>query len=89
MREYILRVKTQGLLRVKTNTTAVQEGQRAGKARMPAEANERLIGECLCSADRWRKELRCARTECGGLRRREAEADDAVLMAVLSGNARK
>lgn len=59
---------------------------------MPAEANERLIGECLCGADGWRKELRCARTEwcTGGLRRREAEApaaDDAVLMAVLSGNA--
>ena len=60
---------------------------------MPAEANERLIGECLCGADGWRRELRCARTEwcaAGGLRRREAEApaaDDAVLMAVLSGDA--
>ena len=59
---------------------------------MPAELSERLTGECLCGGDGWREHLRCAKTEwCanGGVRdvTITRPASDAVLMAVLSGDA--
>ena len=59
---------------------------------MPAELSERLTGECLCGDDGWRDHLRCAKTEwCanGGVRdvTITRPASDAVLMAVLSGDA--
>ena len=67
---------------------------------MPAELSERLTGECLCGDDGWREHLRCAKTEWCANGARDVTitrpvghatitrpASDAVLMAVLSGDA--